>query len=330
MKPEHLELLRCPKTGRKLQFKNVKRVGNRIKEGVLIEPLSEKKYPIIDFIPRFVSDKNYASSFGLEWNIHNQTQYDKFSGFRISNERFQKETKWGIDLSGEYILEIGSGSGRFTTHAADTGAMVVTFDYSNAVESNYKSNETRENVFVLQANIYEMPFKKEFFDKAFCFGVLQATPNPRKAFLSIAPFIRPGGRIATDIYVKNIQRWLLQTKYYIRPFTRRRNPEKLYNFLYKYVDFMWPIAKVIRKIPKVGYVINWRLLIADYSKELPNADDKTLKEWAYLDTFDMLSPMYDYPQTVKTFKSWHEEAGLVEIDLHLGYNGIEARAAKPK
>jgi hypothetical protein len=53
-----------------------------------------------------------------------------------------------------------------------------------------------------------------------------------------------------------------------------------------------------------------------------------LKEWAYLDTFDMLSPRYDYPQSLKTVKSWFHDAKLSDIDIHYGYNGIEGRGTK--
>ncbi len=328
---DHLSLLVCPETRRPLQIKDSSVVENaRIKEGGLIEPSSGNEYPIVNFIPRFVSQENYAESFGLEWTIHSRTQYDESSGFSISRERFEKETKWGWDLHGEIILEVGSGSGRFTRHAFETGATVVSFDYSNAVEANYRSNGHHENLLLVQADVYEMPFRRDFFDKAFCFGVLQHTPDPKKTFFAIVECLKPGGKIASDVYVKDLRHWLLGTKYWVRPFTRGRDPEKLYKALRKYIDFMWPLAKVIRRIPKIGYAINWRLLIADYSKMLPNADDAILKEWAYLDTFDMLSPMYDKPQTLKTFRSWHEEAGLVDLEVHYGFTGIGGRGTKPK
>lgn len=48
-----------------------------------------------------------------------------------------------------------------------------------------------------------------------------------------------------------------------------------------------------------------------------------------MDTFNMLAPDYDNPQTLKGFRSWHEEAGLIDIDVHRGYNGVEGRARKP-
>ena len=39
----------------------------------------------------------------------------------------------------------------------------------------------------------------------------------------------------------------------------------------------------------------------------------------------MLSPQYDYPQSLRTMKKWFEEAKLKDIDVHYGYNGIEGR-----
>ncbi len=70
-------------------------------------------------------------------------------------------------------------------------------------------------------------------------------------------------------------------------------------------------------------------MVADYSRPLPEASDDVLREWAYLDTFDMLSPAYDLPQTVRTFRSWYEETGLEDIEVVRGYNGVEGRGRRP-
>ena len=329
MRLDHLNYLVCPKTGRPLELNEPGVVENgRVRQGGLLEPVSGNRYPIVNFIPRFVPQENYANNFGLEWNLHSRTQYDETSGFSLSRERFEKETGWQPDLRGQTVLEVGSGSGRFTRHAIDTGALVFSFDYSSAVEANYRSNGTRENLLLVQANVYEMPFKRGFFDKAFCFGVLQHTPDPRAAFLAILEHLKPGGSVVSDIYVRNIGRWLLQPKYWVRPFTRKMVPQELYDAVTKYVDLMWPLARIVRKIPVIGSTLNWKLLIADYSKLLPGADDATLKDWACLDTFDMLSPRYDRPTTLRTFRRWHEEGGLIDVDVHYGFNGLEGRGAK--
>ncbi|HTT84154.1 MAG TPA: methyltransferase domain-containing protein [Rhizomicrobium sp.] len=329
MNPAFLDFLRCPKTGAKLECVDGEFVQGRIRRGLLRVPGAPHAYPIIDFIPRFVQNENYAENFGLEWNIHSRTQYDAASGHDTSHRRFVEETRWPHDLRGEIILEIGSGSGRFTEHALATGATVVSFDFSRAVEANYCSNGHHDNLLLVQASIFEMPFPRDCFDRAFCFGVLQHTPDPKAAFIHVIDFLKPDGQIAADIYIKNFYRWVLPFKYWVRPFTKGRPPEKLYRYITRYVDFMWPLARTLRRIPRVGSPLNWKLLIGDYSRELPHADEATLKQWAYLDTFDMLSPAYDFPQTVGTFRRWFCEAGYTDIDVHEGYNGVEGRGRKP-
>lgn len=145
---------------------------NRIKSGILRCSGCEMDYQITNYIPRFVASDNYASNFGWEWTKHARTQYDSYSGKNVSETRFFAETKWGRDLKDQLILEVGSGSGRFTEQAALTGAVVISMDYSYAVDANYAFNGGKNNVFIVQADVYKMPFRENFFDKLFCFGVL--------------------------------------------------------------------------------------------------------------------------------------------------------------
>ena len=332
MHRQHLDVLVCPKTNLPLILKeNSLIIGHgQIKEGLLIEPISKNEYPIINFIPRFVSPDNYTNNFGLEWNIHSKTQYDDYSGLSISKERFEKETQWSKHLEGEFILECGSGSGRFTKHALETGATIISLDYSNAVEANFKSNGSHQNLLLIQADIYQMPFRKNFFDKAFCFGVLQHTPSPEKSFKTIVEYVKTGGQISSDIYRKY---WFssIMPKYLVRHLTTRLDPHNLYKYVKKYVNIMWPVVKAARKIPKIGYLIIFNIfLIADYASIMINSPDDLVKEWAYLDTYDMLSPKFDFPVALPTFKKWHENVGLININIKYGGTGIIGNAIKSK
>ena len=326
MKAEYIKYLVCPKCDSSLAIKEItKGSPTHIESGLIVCQKCSAAYEIINSIPRFVPKENYASSFGLEWNIHSKTQYDSYSGINCSEKRFFEETGWPRNLKGQIILEAGSGSGRFTEQAASTGALVISADFSNAVEANYKSNGSRENVFIVQADIYSLPFRKQLFDKLFCIGVIQHTPDPYKAFIALPQYLKNDGKLVIDVYKKTLSVYLA-AKYYVRFFTKNMNADKLYKYTKKYVDFMWPIANIIRRIPKIGPKINWALCMADYSRL--GLKDNMLKEWTYLDTFDMLSPRYDYPQTLKTVKKWFQDAVLSDIDIHYGYNGIEARGTK--
>jgi len=329
VKENHIEILSCPKCKEPLRIdKYEKDADGNIETGSLSCIKCAAVYPIIRHIPRFVPIDNYSNSFGLEWTMHAQTQYDSYSGANVSETRFFNETDWNRDLSGETILEAGCGSGRFTEQAASTGGFVVSFDLSNAVEANYASNGKKDNVLIVQADIYNLPFRENFFDKVFCMGVIQHTPEPEKAFISLSRYIKKGGNIVIDTYRK--YHWsfhMLNTKYWVRPLTRKIKPENLYRIVSAYVRLMWPVCRIINKLP-FGRWINVALLVADY-RGVYDLNEKTLLEWAILDSFDKVSPRYDYPQTKESISKWFEDAGLTDIETGYGYNGVYGRGIKP-
>jgi ubiquinone/menaquinone biosynthesis C-methylase UbiE len=272
-------------------------------------------------------DEGYTRSFGVEWSKHQLTQYDHYYGKRLSEERFFNETGWDKNLSQQIIIEAGCGSGRFTEWALSTGAVVLSFDLSNAVEVNQKNNGDHPNLFLVQGDLYHIPFKKGMADKLFCFGVLQHTPSPKRALYSLIPYVKKnGGEIVFDIYLKKFH-----TKYLIRPLLKTIPPEILYKLCKHWVNVMWPFASILRKIsPQYGPRLNWQLMIADHSRE--GVPKEKLKEWSYLDTFDMLSPKYDRPATLKDVGGWlthlKEEEKIRDFTIKLGYNGIEGRIFK--
>jgi SAM-dependent methyltransferase len=334
MRKSDLKYLACPYCKGPLIIRRIeKQTGDLIVKGELRCEACRKNYPVIRYIPRFVSSSNYAEGFGLEWNLHARTQYDEDMGDNLSETRFFNETGWRRNLSGQLIMEAGSGSGRFTEQAASTGAMVISVDLSSAVEANYASNGQKNNVLIVQGDLLRLPLKDNYFDKLFCFGVLQHTPSPEDTFRELIGYLKPGGKLAVDVYrkhpgLKGVISKLLPSKYWFRPVTKNLPPEKLYSWVKKYIDFIWPRTRFFTRMPRVWNKIKWRMLIADYSGGSVISDEK-LKEFAILDTFDMLSPAYDYPQTLDTVRGWFRDAGLREIDVHYGYNGIEGRGVKP-
>ncbi len=328
MKQEHIRYLACPGCGGDLAVTKTESVEQDSIESGILQCLSCKvTFNITRHIPRFVPTENYASGFGFQWSKHARTQYDSFNGTKISEKRFFEETKWSHDLRGLTILEVGCGSGRFTEQAASTGAMIVSLDYSYAVDANYASNGHKGNVLIVQGDIYSMPFQVNFFDRLFCIGVLQHTPDVERAFFSLPKYLKPGGHLVIDVYRKN-WKYMLTTHYWVRPITRRLSPETLYKLDEKYVNLMWPIARWINKLPK-GNLINWSLCVADYRGKYLLSEEM-LREWAILDTFDDLAAFYRNPQSLRTVRKWFEDVGLESVEVQYGYNGIEGRGTKPK
>ncbi len=217
MKMEHLQYLACPSCRSDLTVnKGHPGPDGRLETGELRCVRCLATYPVEKYIPRFVPRENYASSFGLEWNTHARTQYDSYTGVNVSEHRFFDETKWPRDLKGQTLLEVGSGAGRFTEQAASTGAMVVSLDYSYAVEANYQSNGKKDNVLIVQGTVYSLPVRTDFFDKVLCIGVLQHTPDVKRSFLSLAPHLKPGGSLVIDVYRFNPWMWCFLPRRWVR------------------------------------------------------------------------------------------------------------------
>ncbi len=333
MKEKALDMFACPECAGNLIFQLSKEVepNGEIERGTLICRSCNCEFPINNYIPRFVPPENYAKSFGFQWNKHAKAQMDKFCGQPISRERFFRVTEWPENLEGQKILEAGCGAGRFTQFAIETGADVYSFDYSNAVEANITNNGLQANLHLSQADIYHIPLKRASFDKIFCFGVLQHCPNPKKAFLSLIPYLKPGGEIAIDIYDLTL-RALVNPKYWLRPFTKRLPPERLYKLVQKVVPKVFPIKMwITEKIP-FGKYPAFFIPIAYHKGFLPYFDKfsyEQLLEFSILDTFDKFAPKYDKPQRIETVRKWFAEAGLANIDVRYGPNGINGKGNKP-
>ena len=73
-----------------------------------------------------------------------------------------------------------------------------------------------------------------------------------------------------------------------------------------------PIAGSV--VPAVGRRLRHALPIANYDRLLPLTPAQ-LREWAVLDTFDMLAPTHDHPQRVETLRAWFDRAGLVDAEV---------------
>lgn len=204
---------------------------------------------------------------------------------------------------------------------------MISFDYSSAIDASAMSNPPSKNLLLLQASIFELPLKSGLVDKCFCFGVLQHTPSAKEAIKSLVNTLKVGGEFVCDHYPFN-KNTFFNTKYWVRPITKRIPHKMLYNFGKRYINFMWPIFKWNRRhfSPKRANRTNWRLLIPDYTSE--GLSEEKLKEWAYLDFFDMLSPQYDRPIKMETLHKFLQEAGLIEVTTRSGYNGWEGRGIK--
>ena len=314
MHSDLMHVLACPGCGCSLQLHIDREVDEEVQTGTIQYAGCGAQYPIVGFVPRFVPPENYSSSFGFQWNRFRHTQLDSVTGQPITRDRFFAQSGWApADMAGRWTLDLGCGAGRFAEVALGTAARLVAVDYSSAVDACRQNLGPHPLLDVVQADVYRLPFRRQRFDFVYCFGVLQHTPDVHAAFAALVEQIAPGGHVAVDLYPQ-LALNIVWPKYWLRPFTKRMPAERLFSLVSRMVDVLWPVSLALGRVPRIGRKLRHALPIANYEGILP-LTPRQLKEWAVLDSFDMLAPAHDHPQSAATLQAWLDEARLAEIEV---------------
>lgn len=316
MQKKLLDVLCCPSCTGELACTADVQSGDRIEEGKLNCASCQIDYPIKKGIPRFVESDNYASSFGLQWNLFKSEQIDDQNGSKISEDRFYDVTEWKKDwLKGKLILDAGCGAGRFLDVVSKDGAEVVGIDLSNAVDAAKISVGERRNVHLVQASIYELPFRLGTFDGCYCIGVVQHTPDPKRTLRRLSEMIKEDGKIGLFIY--EIRRWwtLYYSKYWVRPFTTRMKEKNLLRLIKTLMPVLFPLTEVTYRIPYLSPFFQFVIPVSNYVAQdwAKGLGWRQRYQWALMDTFDMLAPAYDQPQTMDEVMSVLTDAGITNL-----------------
>lgn len=304
-----------------------------LKKGSHLLGTSGRAYPIVNSIPRFVPEDNYASDFGAQWNRFPLTQLDSHTGEPISLERLSRCFRGELKrIRGCRVLEAGSGAGRFTEILLDQGALLDTFDFSAAVEANARNNGARA-MNLAQADIRQMPFPKATYDYVVCLGVLQHTPDTEESITKLWEMVAPGGRLIIDHYRLNL--WLTlppplgdAEKLYRRialalPAARR------FGFVKRLVNFWFPIYWAFRDSALARKVLARIAGIHFYYPALPLKTRQDFYEWALLDTHDGMTDAFKRYRTEAQIRNVLEGLGARDIQVWKGGNGVEAWCRKP-
>ena len=268
------------------------------------------------------------SAYSLQWN--------RFRIVRPEEDRATFRNRTGLapdDLRGATVLDAGCGMGRYLRVAAEWGAAtVVGVDLSRAVEAARDLNAEHSNVVVAQADLFRTPFASGTFDQIYSLGVLDHTPDPRRAFLELARLLRPGGRIAVWVYHR--ERPTLERIMDAHRAVSRRLPLPVLVGLSRLLAPVggWKrrlMASRVRPVTRFGVALN--VLTIGVSMH-PDPEVRVC------DTLDWYAPRYLSRHTEAEVREWFAAAGLVDVvDLsasqahfHAGQgNGINLAGRRP-
>ncbi|RJP28991.1 MAG: methyltransferase domain-containing protein [Candidatus Omnitrophota bacterium] len=359
MEKELLNFLICPVCNKKLKPKLFSGSDKDISEGMLSCECGQV-YPIIGSIPRIFKDsfslfpdfcrkyklnpiginktgepcgpafsdkeaslkEKTQQSFGYQWSTFSQMACD----FEENFLNYIYPVGKGF-FKGKFGLDAGCGFGRHIFNASKFGARMVGLDYSRAIESTYRNVKGLDNVYLVQADIYNLPFEKNTFDFVYSIGVLHHLPKPELAFRLLTEYVKPGGSIFIWVYSdsRKFTNFMLEC---VRMVTTKLPLSllKLFCFLIAIIDyglFIQPY-RFLKRMPVLGSLIDKIILkrIVLYSNYPFQV--------AYADWFDRLSPPIRFYYNGRVLKEWFERAGLENIKISpTGNYGWRAYGQKP-
>jgi len=268
---------------------------------------------------------HYSENFSYQWDKFRKTQLDSYTKIPLSFNRF-KNTLWNLEeLRNKTLLEVGSGAGRFTEIIQRTDCHLFTIDSSSSIRVNYENNnKNNKKTFFIQNNIENNIFKNNVFDYVFCYGVIQHTKDPFKTLDILISKLKISGKLSVDFYRKfKYPTWYSTPKYLWRPITKRVEIKILYQIIKFYIPIYLPIDTFLKKLfKKFSTVICGLIPIPCYNYYFTSLSNKLKIQWAILDTFDALTPKYDYPLTKKQIENHLKKFKNIDYTLHYGSNGI--------
>ena len=299
MKPRLLSFLVCPRCKQELELADHSEADGEILEGILACRPCRSDYPIRKGIPRFVEMDAYVDTFSFEWRKFHDVQIDIRNATDESEKTFHGKTGWTPgDLKGKLVLDVGVGAGRFAEVVSRWGGEVVGIDLSFAVDAAFDNIGRGENVHIVQADLFHLPFAASCFEAMYSIGVLHHTPDTRKAFESVVPLLKKGGEFAVFVYAYGHYS-------HFSDIWRKITTRVPYRLLYYLTALSVPLY-YIYQIPWIGLGFRFVFPMSRH----PNP------RWRWLDTFDWYTPKYQHKHTWPEVYLWYLENGFTEIRLN--------------
>lgn len=319
MKEQLLEYIACPVCGNKFLLKIFRELDGEVESGMLNCSCGQF-FNITNFIPRIIvkekmtgdvrNKKKTAESFGFEWGKFSQMRKEWQNNFNFYFEPANINM-----LKNKIVLELGCGNGRHTFYASKLAKEMFAVDLSSSVDIARINNKENKNIHFIQADIYNLPFKKNFFDFIFCLGVLHHLPMPREGFSKLIDLAGSGAGILIYVYrsftKSSFNFYLLFVVNFFRDFIKNIPYRALYILCYPLAFFSYLVL-----------VLPYKYLFRYFVKEdWPLGSYANYSLFVLLnDTFDRFSAPIENRYTKDQVLEWYKEANLKDTKI-LGGSG---------
>ncbi len=310
MKPALLDHLVCPECGDSLDLDADEWRSAEVYTGTLRCKSKGCRYPIARFVPRFVDADAYADSFSRQ-RLYVRRHFHHYAVDRSGDQTFLPTTDFdAATIVDGLTLEAGCGYGRYVDVVQRLGGRIVGIDLStHSIDLAQDFVGLRENVYLAQCDLFKLPFRPGTFQRIFSIGVLHHTPNTRKAFEALVPYLRSDGQISIWVYPPQSKVWVNRW----RPLTTRLPASALYGWcIANQVLFSW-----IRGLPG-----GWR-----FSWLIPGTDPGRPFWLRVMTDFDDLSPIYAFTHTPAEVREWFLQADLKDVKLLSRQTAVTGRVS---
>lgn len=245
-----------------------------------------------------------ADSFAYEWQRFGQLRDEWAKNFADYMRPHTPES-----LAGKTLLDVGTGSGRHSFHAAQAGAHVTAVDLGDSIDVARRN--LPDSVLAVQADAEALPFEPESFDLVMSIGVLHHLPDTERALRSIARYAKPGGHVHVYLYWVPEQPWhrrVLRAVTALRRITVRLPHPVLHALCYPLAAALWAAVVAPYRF------LRTRPRLARLADALPL---KTYADYPFSvlvnDQFDRFSAPLERRFTAAEVRAAMEDAGLEDI-----------------
>lgn len=316
MKEKLLNYLICPECEGVFRLEVFEKDGPEIIFGKLICAGCGKEYFIKQAIPRIVdkiSDEKQKTTerFSFEWK-----------NFATLTDKYRQQFLDWIYPVGEsffrdkIVLDAGCGKGRHIYWSAKFGAkMVIGVDLGETVEVAYENTKNFPDVHIVQADIYHLPFRQNFFDYIYSIGVLHHLPDPKAGFDNLVNYLKPGGAISAWVYGREGNNWIIYILNPLRIFFTSRLPIGILKIISFFPALVLQILVkfIYRPVNEISSLRPFKKFLF-YNDYLYSISSFSFRE-NYSIVFDHLLAPTAFYLTGTEFKDWFKKNNLKDIQI---------------